>query len=166
MILTERKEDLAIKNEIIDRNNKEEIKKENLEGNKLEEDKLKRNELKEEATKDGLVKREQEKIDNNEKKNENKILKVAFSVGRVFEEFIDSFAKKKLKEKYNLNYSVYNDGKKAIIAATKKDDKTFWKKATDSVLNAIKKIPTDTRKIIKNTKNAVIDEIFSWRKKE
>ena len=58
---------------------------------------------------------------------------------------------------------MYNDGKKAVIAIQSKDTKTFFKKASDALLNLIKKIPPDTRKIIKNTKNVAIDEICSWK---
>ncbi|MBQ8299372.1 MAG: hypothetical protein IJX99_05860 [Clostridia bacterium] len=97
-------------------------------------------------------------------KNENKFFKLLGSVGRIFEEFFDSAMRKFLKKKFKLNYSVYNDGKKAIIAAREKDAKTFWQKATDSILYAFKKIPAETKKIIKNTKNVAIDEIFSWKK--
>lgn len=97
-------------------------------------------------------------------KKENKFKKFLGSVGRVFEEFFDSFARKFLKEKFKLNYSVYNDGKKAVVAAKNKDAQTFWKKATDSILYVFKKIPAETKKLIKNTKNVAIDEIFLWKK--
>ena len=99
-----------------------------------------------------------------DKKKENKFLKLLGSVGRVFEELFDSVARKFLKEKFKLNYSVYNDGKKAVVAVKNKDAKTFWKKATDSILYIFKKIPAETKKVIKNTKNVAIDEIFSWKK--
>ena len=33
----------------------------------------------------------------------------------------------------------------------------------DAYINMIKKIPTDKKKIIKNTKNVAIDEIYSWK---
>lgn len=89
--------------------------------------------------------------------------KVLTSSYKVFEEFFDSMARKLLKEKYKLNYSVYNDGKKAFVALKSDDIKTFLKKGTDSILYAIKKIPASTKKIIKNTKNVAIDEVFSWK---
>ena len=71
-------------------------------------------------------------------------------------------ARKFLKEKYKLNYSVYNDGKKAVVAAKNRDFKTFFKKGTDAILYVFKKIPAASKKVIKNTKNVAIDEIFSW----
>ncbi len=89
-----------------------------------------------------------------------KILKSAYKIG---EEFIDSSARRFLKKKYKLNYSVYNDGKKAIIAATQKDLKNFLKSGTDALLYTAKKIPAETKKVIKNTKNVAIDEVFSWK---
>lgn len=89
-----------------------------------------------------------------------KILKSAYKIG---EEFIDSSARKFLKKKYKLNYSVYNDGKKAIVAATQKDLKNFLKSGTDAILYTVKKIPAETKKVIKNTKNVAIDEVFSWK---
>lgn len=107
---------------------------------------------------------ENKKIINEVKKKESsfdgKFLK---SFYKVFESFLDSVTKTFLKKKYKINNSVYNDGKKAIIAIHNKDLKTFLKKSTDSILNLLKKIPTDTRKIIKNTKNVAIDEIYSWK---
>ena len=90
-------------------------------------------------------------------------LKVIKSSYKIFESFFDSIAKNFLKKKYKINNSVYNDGKKAVVAICSKDTKTFLKKVTDSVLNLFKKIPSDTRKIIKNTKNVAIDEIYSWK---
>lgn len=100
----------------------------------------------------------------NEKNGEiSKLKKITKSFLKIFEAFFDSIAKGFLKKKYKINNSVYNDGKKAIIAASNKDSKTFLKKATDAILNMIKKIPTDKKKIIKNTKNVAIDEIYSWK---
>lgn len=98
----------------------------------------------------------------NETKKESMIKKVSRSFCKVFEEFFDSMMRKFLKEKYKMNYSVYNDSKKAYKALSANDTKTFWKKGSDAVLNAIKKIPANTKKIIKNTKNTAIDEIYSW----
>ncbi len=117
-----------------------------------------------------VIKIEEKMInDNNQKemivessKEISKPAKIIRSLYKIFESFFDSIAKTFLKKKFKINNSVYNDGKKAIIAMREKDTKTFWKKATDSVLNLFKKIPTDTRKIIKNTKNTAIEEIYSW----
>ena len=80
---------------------------------------------------------------------------------RVGEEFFDSMARKFLKEKFKWNFSVYNDGKDAVKSIKEKDYKNFIKKGTDSILYTIKKIPNSTKKIIKNTKNKVIDEVFA-----
>ncbi len=91
----------------------------------------------------------------------NKVLK---SVYRVGEEFFDSMARKFLKEKFKWNFSVYNDGKDAVKSIKEKDYKNFIKKGTDSILYTIKKIPNSTKKIIKNTKNKAIDEVFAWGK--
>lgn len=97
-------------------------------------------------------------------KNNSKIKMVLKSLYRVGEEFIDSMVRKFLKEKFKWNFSVYNDGKDALKSIGKKDYKTFIKKETDSILYTIKKIPNDTKKVIKNTKNKAIDEVFSWGK--
>lgn len=97
------------------------------------------------------------------KEEVSKLRKVTKSFLKIFEELFDSIAKNFLKKKYKINNSVYNDGKKAIVAIQNKDTKTFWKKATDVALNMIKKIPTDKKKIIKNTKNVAIDEIYSLK---
>lgn len=97
-------------------------------------------------------------------KNNSKIKMVLKSLYRVGEEFIDSMVRKFLKEKFKWNFSVYNDGKDALKSIGKKDYKIFIKKGTDSILYTIKKIPNDTKKVIKNTKNKAIDEVFSWGK--
>ena len=102
-------------------------------------------------------------VTDTKKEEVSKLKKFTKYFFRVFEEFFDSVAKNFLKKKYKINNSVYNDGKKAIIAAHNKDSKTFLKKATDAALNMIKKIPTDKKKIIKNTKNVAIDEIYAWK---
>ena len=102
-------------------------------------------------------------VTDTKKEEVSKLKKFTKSVFKVFEEVFDSVAKNFLKKKYKINNSVYNDGKKAVIAIQNKDTKTFWKKATDAVLNLIKKIPTDKKKIIKNTKNVAIDEIYAWK---
>lgn len=102
----------------------------------------------------------------NESKEETKTpfwKKFLVSSYKVFEEFFDSMAKKFLKEKYKLNYSVYNDGKKAITALKNNDIKTFLTKGTDSILYTLKKIPANVKKVIKSTKNVAIDEVFSWK---
>lgn len=117
--------------------------------------------IKIEEMKDEEISIKQEKNDN--RVNNSKMKKITKSFFKVFEELFDSVAKNFLKKKYKINNSVYNDGKKAVIAAHNKDSKTFLKKATDAVLNMIKKIPTDKKKIIKNTKNVAIDEIYSWK---
>ena len=118
---------------------------------------------------DESVKTIDEKTDNlpqntrkEENKKENFAAKFFKSTYKVFEEFFDSMARKFLKEKYKLNYSVYNDGKKAVVAAKNRDFKTFLKKGTDAILYVFKKIPAASKKVIKNTKNVAIDEIFSW----
>lgn len=98
-----------------------------------------------------------------EDKKGNIIPKILKSGAKVVGEIFDSTMKEYLKKKYKWNYSVYNDGKKAIIAATQKDYKNFLKSATDSLLYTMKKIPSNTKKIIKNTKNVAIDEIYSWK---
>ena len=98
-------------------------------------------------------------------KEVSKVSKFIKSFYKIFESFFDSVAKNFLKKKYKINNSVYNDGKKAIVAISEKDTKTFFKKVTDSLLGLFKKIPGDTKKIIKNTKNVAIDEIYSWNMK-
>lgn len=128
------------------------------------DDKVQVSEMKIENASNFVEKKENKELTYVEGGKESKFVKIITSVGRVFEEFIDSFAKKFLKEKFKLNYSVYNDGKKAFVAVKNKDSKTFWKKATDSLLYIFKKIPSETKKVIKNTKNVAIDEIFSWKK--
>lgn len=100
-----------------------------------------------------------------DEKKKSIVGKVLKSFYKIFETFVDNAAKTFLKKKYKINNSVYNDGKKAAIALCDKDTKTFFKKATDSLLNLFKKIPADTRKIIKNTKNVAIDEMYSWKVK-
>ena len=105
----------------------------------------------------------QEKIQKENGKSTVSAGKILKSIYKVFESFFDSIAKTFLKKKFKINNSVYNDGKKAIIALHEKDTKTFLKRVTDSALNLLKKIPSDTRKIMKNTKNVAIDEIYSWR---
>ena len=80
---------------------------------------------------------------------------------RVGEELLDSSLREFFKKKYKWNYSVYNDAKSAALATKSKDYQTAIKKATDSVLYAIPKIPASTKKIIKNTKNVAIDEGFA-----
>ena len=96
------------------------------------------------------------------KEKDSKTVKFIKSFLKVSESFFDTFAKNFLKKKFKINNSVYNDGKKAVVAIQNKDAKTFWKKATDSILNLFKKIPADAKKIIKNTKNTAIDEIYAW----
>ncbi len=90
------------------------------------------------------------------------IRRVAQSIYNVGETLFDSLAKKILKKKYKINYSVYNNGKDAIKAAKEKDSKKFLKKFLDAILYSIKKIPSETRNVIKNTKNTLIDEAFSY----
>ena len=102
---------------------------------------------------------EKELAENNRRAKVKMVLRSAYRVG---EEFLDSVARKYLKKRYKLNFSVYNDGKDAVKSVMIKDYKTFLKKGTDSILYAIKKIPADTKKVIKNTKNKAIDEVFSW----
>ncbi len=97
-------------------------------------------------------------------KNKSKIKMVLKSVYKIGEEFIDSMARKILKEKFKWNFSVYNDGKDAFKSIKEKDYKNFIKKGTDSILYTIKKIPSSTKRVIKNTKNKAIDEVFSWGK--
>ena len=106
---------------------------------------------------------DEKKVLKTDEKRTVSISKILKSVYKVFESFFDSIVKSFLKKKYKINNSVYNDGKKAVIALTEKDTKTFLKKATDSVLNLLKKLPVSTRKIIKDTKNVAIDEIYSWK---
>ena len=118
--------------------------------------------IKIEEMKDEEISIKQEKNDN--RVNNSKMKKITKSFFKVFEELFDSVAKNFLKKKYKINNSVYNDGKKAVVAVRNKDAKTFWKKATDSILYIFKKIPAETKKVIKNTKNVAIDEIFSWKK--
>ena len=122
------------------------------------EDLIRVEEKKEELTIENIV----PKVKENRTITITKVLKAMY---RIFEGFVDSIAKNFLKKKYKINNSVYNDGKKAVAALVGKDTKTFWKKATDSILNFLKKIPSDARKIIKNTKNIAIDEIYSWNTK-
>lgn len=88
------------------------------------------------------------------------IEKLGSAMKKGIETTIDSFAKNFLKKKYKLNYSVYNDGKKALIAIKNRDAPTFLKKISDSALYTIKAIPSETKKVIKNTKNTIIDEFF------
>lgn len=102
---------------------------------------------------------QKELAENTKKEKVKMVLRSAYRVG---EEFLDSVARKYLKKRYKLNFSVYNDGKDAVKSVMLKDYKTFLKKGTDSILYAIKKIPSDTKKVIKNTKNKAIDEVFSW----
>lgn len=102
-------------------------------------------------------------IDEVKNKEVSKLKKITKSFLKVFEEFFDSVAKNFLKKKYKINNSVYNDGKKAVIAIRNKDSKNFFKKATDAILNMTKKLSTEKKKIIKNTKNVAIDEIYSWK---
>lgn len=112
-----------------------------------------------------VIVRKEESIENNVDKTKCSVAsKVLKSVYRVGEEFFDSTARKFLKEKFKWNFSVYNDGKDALKSIKEKDYKNFIKKGTDSILYTIKKIPNGTKKIIKNTKNKAIDEVFSWGK--
>ncbi len=87
------------------------------------------------------------------------------ALGRVGSTLFDSLAKKFLKDKYKMNYSVYNNGKKAVVAATKKDAVTFVKKGLDAVVSAIKWIKPTTKMVIRNVKNKVVDEVFGFAKK-
>lgn len=122
---------------------------------------IKIEEVKKDEISEGKI---EQNVSKDMKKEKTSLLKkVTKSFFRIFEEFFDSVAKNFLKKKYKINNSVYNDGKKAVIAIRDKDSKTFLKKVTDAVLNMIKKIPTDKKKIIKNTKNIAIDEIYSWK---
>ncbi len=97
-----------------------------------------------------------------EKTNSNtvmpKVKRVAFKTALAF---LDSSIKNFLKKKYKVNYSTYNDGKKVVKAIKDKDSKTFYKKASDTLLNSMKKLPSEAKKIIKDTKNVAIDEIYS-----
>ena len=81
-------------------------------------------------------------------------------VSRVVEELADNIAREFLKKKLKWNYSVYNDAKSALIAANNKEYEKSAQKGTDSLLNMIKGLSTEAKKIIKNTKNTAIKEAF------
>lgn len=85
---------------------------------------------------------------------------IAF-VSRVGEELFDNVVREFLKKKMKWNYSVYNDAKGAMIAAKNKDYQTAAQKGSDSVLYMFSKLPANTKKIIKNTKNTAIKEAFA-----
>lgn len=90
--------------------------------------------------------------------------KILASAGRIGETLVDSIAKKYLKDKFKVNYSTYNDGKKAIKAAIKKDGETFLKKSFDVVFSGFKKLPATTKMVFRNVKNKVVEEVLSWGK--
>ena len=86
------------------------------------------------------------------------------SAGRIGETLVDSIAKKYLKDKFKVNYSTYNDGKKALKAAIKKDGQTFFKKGFDVIFSSFKKLPATTKMVFRNVKNKVVEEAFSLGK--
>ena len=90
--------------------------------------------------------------------------KLLASAGRIGETLVDSIAKKYLKDKFKVNYSTYNDGKKALKAAIKKDGETFLKKGFDVVFSSFKKLPATTKMVLRNVKNKVVDEVISLGK--
>lgn len=90
--------------------------------------------------------------------------KVLAAAGRIGGTLVDSIAKKYLKDKFKVNYSTYNDGKKALTAAIKKDGETFLKKGIDVVFGLFKKVPATTKMVFRNVKNKVVEEVFSLGK--
>lgn len=90
--------------------------------------------------------------------------KLLASAGRIGATLVDSIAKKYLKDKFKINYSTYNNGKKALSAAIKKDGETFLKKSFDVVFSAFKKIPSTTKMVFRNVKNKIVEEVFSLGK--
>ncbi|MBR3887567.1 MAG: hypothetical protein IKJ32_00510 [Clostridia bacterium] len=90
--------------------------------------------------------------------------KVLAAVGRIGGTLVDSIAKKYLKDKFKVNYSTYNDGKKALQAAIKKDGQTFFKKGFDVIFSSFKKLPATTKMVFRNVKNKVVEEAFSLGK--
>ena len=95
---------------------------------------------------------------NTEKSLIGKAAKVTLRVG---EEIFDSTIRELFKKKFKWNYSVYNDAKSAAFAFRNNDTKKALIKGSDSLLGIVNKIPTSTKKIIKNAKNVAIDEVFS-----
>lgn len=90
--------------------------------------------------------------------------KLLASAGRIGGTLVDSIAKKYLKDKFKINYSTYNDGKKALTAAIKKDGETFLKKGFDVVFSGFKKLPSTTKMVFRNVKNKIVEEVFSLGK--
>ncbi len=90
--------------------------------------------------------------------------KLLASAGRIGETLVDSIAKKYLKDKFKVNYSTYNDGKKALKAVIKKDGETFLKKGFDVIFSGLKKLPATTKMVFRNVKNKVVEEVFSLGK--
>lgn len=90
--------------------------------------------------------------------------KILASAGKIGATLVDSIAKKFFKDKFKINYATYNNGKKALSAAIKKDAQTFAKKAMDVVLGMFKKVPSTTKMVFRNVKNKVIEEVFSLGK--
>ncbi len=86
--------------------------------------------------------------------------KVLAAIGKIGGTLVDSIAKKYLKDKFKINYSTYNNGKKTVTAAIKKDGEAFIKKGFDTLLSAFKKIPASTKMVIRNVKNKVVEEAF------
>lgn len=90
--------------------------------------------------------------------------KLLASAGRIGGTLVDSIAKKYLKDKFKINYSTYNDGKKALTAAIKKDGETFIKKGFDVIFSGFKKLPSTTKMVFRNVKNKIVEEVFSLGK--
>lgn len=86
--------------------------------------------------------------------------KVLAAIGKIGGTLVDSIAKKYLKDKFKINYSTYNNGKKAVTAAIKKDGEAFIKKGLDTIMGLFKKIPASTKMVIRNVKNKVVEEAF------
>ena len=90
--------------------------------------------------------------------------KILAAAGKIGGTLVDSIAKKYLKDKFKINYSTYNNGKKALTAALKKDGETFIKKSFDTVISLFKKVPATTKMVIRNVKNKIVEEGFKLGK--
>ena len=92
----------------------------------------------------------------------NKITKSDFA--DVVKVGIESVLKSVLKKKFKIDYSTFNEAKKALNDALDGNTKDMVKNVVDSVINELPFFDNTTKTVIKNVKNAIIDKTIDSEK--
>lgn len=94
----------------------------------------------------------------------NKITKSDFA--DVVKVGIESVLKGVLKNKFNIDYSTFNEAKKALNDALDGNTKDLVKNVVDGVINELPFLDATAKTAIKNVKNAIIDKTIDSEKYE